>query len=211
MDILEVTKEKLIAKYSEWIKVEDDECKWTIEDFSYIDGIDKGKIKPHCWKCVSVNKCWFKNEKEKKPESALKKDRLLDSILEQGGLYHPNCHCREIGIQKPGLGNIELITTKGKVEYLFTKKFNEVIKPMGYSLDDKNEIIKLYEKLAKEAFSSGNYVIRTHNEFGVAITLYYQFPGKNEKIGRYYNIKSGWIIFPNGKIKANTIMGGFVE
>ena len=81
---------------------------------------------------------------------------------------------------------------------------------MGYSLDDRNEIMKLYTKFAKEAYSMGNYIIREHNKFGVSMTLYYSFPGKNEKYGRIYNIKSGWMIFPNGKIKANTIMGGFV-
>ena len=56
----------------------------------------------------------------------------------------------------------------------------------------------------------GDYIIRTHNKFGVSISLYYSFPGKNEKNGKIYDIKSGWTIFPDGKIKANTIMGGFI-
>lgn len=157
-----------------------------------------------------MNRCWFKNEEGKKHKTISNDNNMLDSILKQQGLYHNNCHCEEIGMCTPRAEDIQLVITEGKVEYLFTKKFDDVIKQMGYSLDDKNEIIKLYEQLATEAYLKGNYHIREHNKFGVSISLCYSFPGKNEKNGRLYKIKSGWTIFPGMKIKANTIMGGFM-
>ena len=35
MSVFEKVKNRLTADYSEWIKVEDDMCKWVIEDSPY--------------------------------------------------------------------------------------------------------------------------------------------------------------------------------
>ena len=66
MGILDSYKDLINTSFSKWIKVEDKQSKWTIEDFPYNTGVDEDITKPHCWKCVTVNKCWFKNEENKK-------------------------------------------------------------------------------------------------------------------------------------------------
>lgn len=67
MSIFEKVRNKIIANFNEWIQVEDPKSNWTIEDFPYETGVDEKITNPHCWKCVTVNKCWFKNEENKKP------------------------------------------------------------------------------------------------------------------------------------------------
>lgn len=34
-------------------------------------------------------------------------------------------------------------------------------------------------------------------------------PGANEKLGKTYKIESNYMIFPNGKLKMNTPIGGW--
>ena len=48
MGVLDTTKEKLTARFSEWIKVADDKSKWTIEDFP--QGVFQEEVDGHCWK-----------------------------------------------------------------------------------------------------------------------------------------------------------------
>ena len=193
--------DKLLAKFSEWIKVEDPKSKWTIEDFPYESGVDEKLTYPHCWRCVSVNKCWFVNKTDKKPE-----------VFDSRELYHPNCHCRELAISSPLESSIKLIVPDGKVWYLFNKKLQTVLSYMGYTENDnRDEILNLIYKQARESFSLGDYKIRTINRFGVIITLFYNLPGKNLYKDKIYRVSTGWTIFPNGKIKANTLVGGIVK
>ena len=70
MGFLDSYQNQINAHFSDWIKINDDKtgCGWTIEDFPYNIGVDENLTEPHCWRCVSVNQCWFKNEAKKKPE-----------------------------------------------------------------------------------------------------------------------------------------------
>lgn len=68
MKNFEKWEEDIRANFSDWIKVNDKKSKWTLNDFPYKTGVIEEVTKPHCWRCVSVNNCWFKNEENKKPE-----------------------------------------------------------------------------------------------------------------------------------------------
>ena len=77
MSVFDNMKDKLLSYFtsndkisSDWIKINDKKtsCGWTIEDFPYDIGVNEKITEPHCWKCVTVNQCWFKNEEDKKPE-----------------------------------------------------------------------------------------------------------------------------------------------
>ena len=94
---------------------------------------------------------------------------------------------------------------------MFEAKLPTVLAYMGYTENDKEEILNLVVEHARKSFASGDYKIREIDRFGVAITLFYNFPGKNEFANKVYRVKTGWMIFPNGKIKANTLIGGIVE
>jgi len=50
-------------KFGTWIQVLDKEnSSVTIEDFDYSKGVNGTITTRHCVKCVSANKCWFKQD-----------------------------------------------------------------------------------------------------------------------------------------------------
>lgn len=208
MGILDSYKDLINASFSKWIKVEDNQSKWTIEDFPYNTGVDEDITYPHCWKCVMVNKCWFKNEENKKPKrfdyAIFSSSELLKIIR---GLYHPKCHCKEFALDSPNLNDINFIFIDGKVQYFFLDKLNWYYS-LGYRDEDKEDFIKMIKELVKESFVKGNYEIEKHTKYGVAINVFITIPGKNEKFGRFYYTWSCYTIFPNGKLKLNTVIGG---
>lgn len=109
----------------------------------------------------------------------------------------------------PQKENIKLIVPDGKIWYLFNKKLPTVLAYMGYTENDsKDEILNLVYEHARKSFSLGDYKIKIIDRFGVAITLFYDFPGRNQYANKIYRVKTEWIIFPDGKIKANTLIGG---
>lgn len=68
----------------------------------------------------------------------------------------------------------------------------------------------LYDKI-KQAYFYGFYEIQNHTNFGVRIKLKVAIEGKGIKIGKTYNLKSSFMVFPNGKIKCNTLIGGWYK
>ena len=213
MNMFDNIYDKVMAQLSKWILIKDPESEWTIEDFPYETGVDEKLTYPHCWKCVTVNHCWFYNTEEKKPEEFDYTNYSQNEIpLSKRGLYHPNCHCEKQQISEPSKEEINLIIPEGKIWYLFNKKLLTVLSYMGYTKNDNQEqILNLIYENSRKSFSEGNYKIKTITRFGVAITLYYNFPGQNQYNNKIYKVKSGWTIFPNGKIKANTLLGRIDE
>ncbi len=66
-----------------WIQVVDDKSNYTIEDYGYDTGVIEGTTANHCVKCVTVNRCYFKNEENKKPKPFdITRIDILDSILD---------------------------------------------------------------------------------------------------------------------------------
>ena len=67
MSVFDNMRDKLLSYFntnneisSDWIKINDKLSKWTIEDFSYQDGVPGEEVENHCWKCVTINNCIFK-------------------------------------------------------------------------------------------------------------------------------------------------------
>ena len=54
-------------------------------------------------------------------------------------------------------------------------------------------------------------MIQNHTNFGVRIKLKVTIEGKGMKIGKTYNLKSSFMVFLNGKIKCNTLIGGWYK
>lgn len=137
-----------------WIQIMDDQNSKTIEDYGYDTGVMEGTTKSHCVKCTAVNKCWFKNEKGKKPEPfEITKIQMIDAYLNGliPGLYHYKCHCKENNIFYPTSELIELIVPDGKAWWTLTDK-KDWINSMGYDAD--NIFINILEKYIKIAYSS---------------------------------------------------------
>ena len=207
-DIMEIF-DNITSRFGNWIKVEDgDNPNVTIEDFDYSIGINGSIIQKHCEKCIAVNKCWFKSEKHKKPEPyELFGVKVLDDVLDivTPGLYHFKCYCYESSIISPNAEDIELIVPIGKEEWLYRDK-KEWINALGYK--DFNQFLEIVYKKIKEAYCIGDYIIINHSKYGIKINLFITVPGNGEKQNRNYNLKSAFMIFPNGKLKCNTIIGG---
>ena len=200
MGILDNYKNEINAYFSDWVRINDKNsgCGWTIEDFPYSTGVDENITKPHCWKCVTVNQCYFKNETGKKPEHFDYTPYSYQQIAKsKRGLYHPNCHCKEISIQTP--------IPEGKIMWLFNDKIHLIHK---YGYYNENDIINELKLANIKAFINGNYKFNIHDEKGYRITIFAKITGINHRIGEEIKIKSGWTIFPDGKLKCNTLIGG---
>lgn len=195
--------------FGKWIQVVDDKCPLSIEDYGYEAGVIEGTTRNHCVKCVAVNKCWFKDEKDKKPEKFdITNIKVLDLLLKglMPGLYHSNCHCKEIPIKFISLDDIRLIIPEGKIDWLLKDKLEWIV-AMGYKFNE-NFLKLLYQKI-KKAYYLGQYIIQKHDNYGVKIKLKIDIPGEGIKQGKLYSIKSSFMVFPNGKIKCNTLIGGW--
>lgn len=208
MSIFDDIRDKVSLKLSEWVLISDPKSKWTIEDFPYDTGVDENLTNPHCWRCVTINQCWFVNKEDKRPqEFDYSQHSIVDIPLAKRGLYHPNCHDQKIKIDTPKETQIKLIIPPGKIEWLFNNKANW-LNSMGYKKEDKNLILQNIYTASRKSYSQGNYTVKNHDRFGFKITLYIDLPGGNEKMLKTYKLKNSYMIFPNGKLKNNTLIGG---
>ena len=194
-----------------WIQVNDEQNEITIENYGYETGVIEGTTGNHCVKCVAVNKCWFKDEKGKKPEKFNYTGIDFIDAIAKGiipGLYHYRCHCKEIPVEMENIDDIQLIIPSGKNDWLFLDK-SDWINSMGYEPND-NFLSILYGKI-KQAYFYGYYEIQNHTNFGVRIKLKISIEGKGIKTGKIYDLKSSFMVFPNGKLKCNTLIGGWYK
>lgn len=208
MSVFDKVRIEANAILSDWIQVVDPKSNWTIEDFPYATGVDENITNPHCWKCVSVNQCWFKNEEGKKPEEFDYSNFSLAQIpLLKRGLYHPNCHDKLNGIT-PHKKDFHAIIEEGKIEWLFENKTG-LINAWGFRTEEeKSLLIEQIKKLSEEAFYYGRYKIRKHDYSGINISIFITISGINEKEGHKYNRISSYMVFTNGKLKNNTPISG---
>ena len=201
-------RDEILLYFSQWIQVNDNKSGWTIEDFPYQTGVDEALTYPHCWKCVTVNQCWFKNEENKKPlHFDYSKYSYSQIAKSKRGLYHPNCHCKENSINVPRLNDIEILKDERKIKSFFDEKSGWFY-GWGYQKKDKEEFVKIVKSLTIEQFRKGNYECEKHTKYGYQINIFVAIPGKNEKARRIYDIKTSYIIFPNGKLRCVTLVGG---
>ncbi len=204
MRILDEYTDLINASFSQWIEVEDNLSRWTIEDFPYSTGVDENITYPHCWKCVTVNHCWFKNEENKKPARFdYSNTSFSQTPLSKRGLYHPHCHCKESAINNPKIEDIEIIMPEGKIDWIYKDKY-KLINSWGYNEKDRRILTENIIYSSKIAYHSGNYQILRHTKSGINISLFIEIPGINEKLGHIYKRVSSYMIFPNGKLKNNT-------
>ena len=123
------------------------------------------------------------------------------------GLYHYNCHCKKIDIPKPTEADIKLIIPQGKIEWLKKDKIKWVTEALGWEIVD--EFLEHFKKQVLKSYCAGKYYILGIDNHGVAISVKTEISGSGEKTGRTYIVRSGWMVFSNGKLKNNTIIAGW--
>ncbi len=189
---------------SKWIKVVDKLNRIVIDDFDYTNGIQGPITTKHCVKCIAANQCWFVDEKNKKPEPMeYSFEEILKDTKHKRGLYHYNCHCKEISIPAPKESEIELIIPQGKIEWLFKDK-SGWIKAMGH--DQNDDFLEYLKNEVRKNYTLGQYCILKIDNHGVAIGIRLVIEGAREKRGKTYFLSSGWMVFSNGKLKSNTLI-----
>lgn len=196
--------------FADWIQIVDNKSRWTIEDFSYKEGVPE-HVENHCWKCITVNHCWFANQDDKKPmEFGYDEYTSAQIAPENRGLYHPRCHCEKVALHKPQLNDISLIVTQGKIEFMWKSK-THLFHKWGYSDSEKDFFVEMIANKTKESYITGNYEIEKHDNHGVKINCIFRIPCKNNELGDTVEMWSNWMIFPNGTLKCNTCLGGWTK
>lgn len=208
MGVLDAYRDEINAYFSEWIRVNDKNSGWTIEDFPYKTGADEDLTKPHCWKCVTVNNCWFKNETEKKPEHFDYSNYTYGEIAKsRRGLYHPNCHCKEKAINVPKLNEIEILDIRSNFNDFFKRK-KRIFYGIGYTSEDEKYLMDFYVNEVKKLYRLGDYTVYKHWRYGFQINITIVIYGKNHLKNKSHKFKTGLFIYPNGKLRIATIFTG---
>lgn len=206
MNILKGYEEQLSGIFSDWIKVQDFKNPLTLDNFSK-NGVPAEMVKPHCAVCTTVNQCWFKNEENKKPKE-MDYDSYSKFNRKQKGLYHPYCHCQKRGLNPPKEEDIKIVLDKNKENYFFNSKGNWFYS-WGYKDKDKNDFIKTLKEKIIKAYVRGNYIngkydFEEQKKYGFRINIFVTIDGVNENKGHFYDMKSGFIVYPNGRLKNTT-------
>lgn len=143
-----------------------------------------------CEICVAINRTIFKNNN--KPDEK----------------QHPYCKCEQVPI---GLNEVTLDFPIEKIkDYLFVQKV-DLMKEMGYIIEDTQEVYDVVAESAKREFLKGNYALSTLNRHGQRVSITVELKGKRDKNGRIYRFVSGWMAYPNGKLHNNTPFSRFAE
>ena len=86
---------------------------------------------------------------------------------------------------------------------LTTKK--QLFELWGYDIMDSKYLQREFEMQAKLAYSVGDYELGLLNEFGQRINIVITLKRKNTH--DYVSFRSGWMVYPNGKIVLITLFG----
>ncbi len=208
MRYLDNSLDDINAIFSDWIKISDPKSKWTIEDFPEEKGVDENVTNPHCWKCVSVNQCWFKNEGNKKPdEFDYSKYSPGEISYRIRGLYHSNCHDKKSGVNVPHASKIIVRDVRDKFNNFFKRK-GKIFRKIGYTSKDENNIIEIYLEQVKRKYVRGEYYKYRHTKYGFQINMEIDMQVKTNIPDDLKTFKTGLIIFPNGQLRIVTVFAG---
>ncbi len=142
-----------------------------------------------CALCVALNRTVFKNDN--KPD-----------------YYHPFCKCEQKPTAPPE-PTLDFPMRKIK-DYLFVKK-EELMRSMGYLPEDADEVYALLGEGAKKEYAEGNYKLGFFNEHGQRISITLRMKGKRDKLGKSFDVVTGWMVYPYGKLHNNTPISGWAK
>lgn len=123
---------------------------------------------------------------------------------------HDNCHCKAERI-----GNITVKADCPIIKftgYIFNDYYKDgkaqIFNNLGYTISDSAFLKSEMEKQAYIAYSSGQYTLHKLDSFGQQINIQITLNGKN---GMQISFKSGWMVYPDGKIVLITPYGGRIK
>ena len=91
-------------------------------------------------------------------------------------------------------------TIKKITQYLFAEHGKlGLMKSMGYSIADADDIYIIMSQNAKEKYLNGQYTLKKLNIYGQRINIDLTLQGKSNKGEKNYTFYTGWTVYPNGK------------
>ena len=145
-------------------------------------------LSKHCAICLNLNGCCF--VKGKCPKQPL----------------HTNCHCAAIDI--PTITAIVECPIEKFTEYIFANgnSKKQLFEIWGYGIIDSEYLKKEFERQAKLSYAVGDYELGLLNEYGQRINVIITLKRKDKN--EYITFRSGWMVYPNGRIALTTPFGG---
>lgn len=146
----------------------------------------------HCMVCTALDGCYLLDNK--RPEQPL----------------HSKCDCQK--------KDINFFTVKNKVksecdirkftEYVFkgseaSKGKNKIFYDLGFNIKDSYYLQLEYNKQSQEQYINGNYKLKKLDRKGQRLAIPILLNGKS-----FY---SGWMLYPEGRIKNTTPFGGWIN
>lgn len=123
---------------------------------------------------------------------------------------HIKCDCTQkvISIIKVKNNATAECDIKKFTEYIFKDKEksngkNEIFYSLGFNINDSLFLKQEYCKQALQQYLSGNYILKNLDIRGQRLAIPINLNG--------VNIYSGWMLYPEGKIKNTTPFGGWVN
>ena len=161
---------------------------------NWVEWIHISRGMTHCEICLKLDKCWFVDET--KPQ------------LPQ----HPYCHCTVSPLPLSRVLNeaqSECDIRKFS-KYVFHPENNKGKKKLfegwGYDKADSEMLQRVFEKQAIEKYIQGQYELGKLDEQGQRINIRIRLERKNND--EMVSFISGWMVYPNGKIRLVTPYGG---
>lgn len=137
-----------------------------------------------CEICVALNETIFRNTN--KPD-----------------YYHPHCKCKD---EKVNLHDVKLdFPMKKLTHYLFVdENKSAMMKSMGFYPQNAEKLYEIISENVKQHFLTNKYFLKTLDNHGQRICVYYTILGLNDNTGQIFNCHSACVVWPNGKLRIST-------
>lgn len=146
----------------------------------------------HCLNCSSLDGCYLQNINS--PKLPL----------------HDNCDCKkkDISFDEVKIKAFSECAIEKFTEYIFkddkvSKGKNKLFFDLGYNIYDAEYLKNEYCKQALKQYLLGNYKLKNLDKRGQRLAIPINLKGVN-----FY---SGWMLYPEGKIKNTTPFGGWIK
>lgn len=136
----------------------------------------------HCSICLNLNGCCFVIDK-------------CPTIP-----HHPHCHCF--------LKNVQHMTVMVECPIIKFTRYafvhhevgdkKQLFESWGFDINDSEYLQKEFAKQAYIAYSTGNYTLTNLNKYSQSINI--EIILKRKDNGEYIAFKTGWTVYPDGKI-----------
>ena len=173
-----------------WVKWVHEGSKPAENNTEKIANVVIGAISKHCAMCLNLNGCCFVSNKcPPKP-------------------LHPNCHCFYIDI--PSITAKADCPIEKFTKYVFVPSLvndkKQLFELLGYDIMDSEYLQQEFIEQARLAYLVGDYELNKLDGQGQRINIKITLKRKNKEENVAF--KSGWMVYPNGRIVLITPYGG---